>query len=120
MALDLNLRVSKDDFQRCIDTAEDKMAKLMDVIERYNDAKRNLNQFIEEDDANFQKMLERVEQNIRAARTSYNALREQKQALQSVVDKLETMSSKVGQTIDSAIGAAGSIINAAFKVDDVL
>lgn len=120
MALDLNLRVSKDDFQRCIDTAGDKMAALMDVIERYNDAKRNLNQFIEEDDVNYQAMIERIDVNIRAARKSYNALKLEQQTLQETVNKMESMGSKVRQTLEDATGAAGSVINAALKVDDVL
>lgn len=120
MALDLNLRVSKDDFQKCIDTAELKMASLMDVIERYNDAKRNLNQFIDEDDINYQAMIERIDENIRAARKSYNALKLQKNTLQETVTKMETMGSNVKQTIEAATGAVGSIINAALQVEDVL
>lgn len=120
MALDLNLRVSKDDFQRCINTAGQKMDALMDVINRYNDAKRNLNQFIEEDDVNYQAMIERIDINILAAKKSYAALQHQKLLLEETVTKMETMGSKVKQTLEDATGAAGSIINAALKVDDVL
>lgn len=118
--LDLDLRVSVEDFQRCIDNADLRMNTLMDVIERYNDAKRNLDQFIGDGDSNYQAMLLRIDENIRGCRKSYAALKKQKELLQDTLNKMEGMGGKVKETIESAIQATGSVINAALKIDDVL
>jgi ABC-type transporter Mla subunit MlaD len=116
----LNLRVSKGDFEQRISTIENKMAALQDVIERYGRAKDNLDQFMESDDSNYSKMIERIDLNIKAARKSYAALQETKTSLQETVSQMDNMTNEVGETLESAIGAVGSTINAALKIEEVL
>ena len=103
-----------------IQTCEEKMAKLMDVIEQYNRAKENLDQFIQSGDVVYDLMLERIDQNVKAARKSYAALRKTKLSLEETVSNMESMGSEAQQTVQDAIGAVGSVINAALKIEDVL
>ncbi len=117
---DVGLIVSKEEFQNRISTCETQMARLMDVIERYNNAKRSLDQFIQNGDVTYELMLERIDENVRAARKSYAALQKTKLSLEDTVSKMEDMGSQAQQTVQDAIGAVGSVINAALKIDDVL
>ena len=117
---DVGLKVNKDDFLVRIQTCEEKMAKLMDVIEQYNRAKENLDQFIQSGDVVYDLMLERIDENVKAARKSYAALRKTKLSLEETVSNMETMGAEAQQTVQDAIGAVGSVINAALKIEDVL
>lgn len=117
---DVGLKVNKEDFLVRIQTCEEKMAKLMDVIEQYNRAKENLDQFIQSGDVVYDLMLERIDQNVKAARKSYAALRKTKLSLEETVSNMESMGSEAQQTVQDAIGAVGSVINAALKIEDVL
>lgn len=116
----LNLKVSKSDFEQRIAVVEGRMAQLMDVVERYNQAKSNLDQFIESGDNNYEAMIERIDVNIAAAKKSYAALSETKATLQETVNLMEGMSNEVKETITSAAEAAKSTVNAAIKVAELL
>ncbi len=118
--LDVSLRVSKQDFQSAIDKVDQKMAALQDVINRYRDAKSNLDQFIEGRDSNYEAMIERIDANIKAAGQSYAALQETKKTLQTTIDQMDNMGNEVMQTISSATDAATSTIGAAIKIQSVL
>lgn len=117
---EVGLIVSKDQFLARIDVCTQQMAKLMDVIERYNNAKRNLDQFIQGTDITYQLMLERIDENVKAAKKSYAALQQTKLSLEETVNQMETMGSEAQQTVQDAIGAVGSVVNAALKIEDVL
>lgn len=116
----LNLKVSKSDFEQRIAVVEGRMAQLMDVINRYNQAKVNLDQFIESDDSNYHEMVARIDANIMAAKKSHAALTETKAALQETINLMEGMSSEVKETITSAVEATTSTVNAAIKIAELL
>lgn len=116
----LNLRVSKSDFENRINQIELRMEMLRDVINRYGDAKRNLDQFIESDDSNYDAMCQRIDENVKAAGKAYALLQEAKATLQETVDKMDNMGNEVKETITSATEAAKSTIEAAVKLDAIL
>lgn len=117
---DVGLIVSKEQFQERIDMCQTQMDRLMDVIEKYGNAKKSLDQFIQNGDVTYELMLERIDENIKAARKSHAALQQTKLSLQETVSKMETMGAEAQQTVQDAIGAVGSTINAMLKIDDVL
>lgn len=116
----LDLRVSKADFEARIAIAESSMARLEDVISRYNEAKNNLDQFIESNDNNYQAMIDRIEVNVQNAKKAHSALNETKLELQETINQMEGMSDKVKDTITSATEAAVSAVEAGFKVESIL
>jgi hypothetical protein len=65
-----NLIVSKQDFLDRVIQLEEKMQRLYDVIQRYEDAKKNLDQFIESGDTNYEDMIESINANISAGYNS--------------------------------------------------
>lgn len=117
---DVGLIVSKEDFVQRIGMCGQQMDRLMDVINRYNQAKTSLNQFIQEGDVTYLLMLERIDENVKAAKKSYNALQKTKLSLEETVSKMEDMGEKAQQTVQDAIGAVGSAVNAALQISDVL
>lgn len=116
----LNLKVSKSDFEQRIAIVEGRMAQLMDVVNRYNQAKANLDQFIESGDSNYQAMVERIDANILAAKKSHAGLEETKATLQETVNLMEGMSNEVKETITAATEATASTVSAAIKVSQLL
>lgn len=116
----LNLKVSKSDFESRIVVVEGRMSQLMDVVERYNQAKANLDQFIESGDDNYEAMVERIDVNIKAAKKAFAALAETKASLQETVSLMEGMSTEVKETITSAVEATKSTVEAAIKVAELL
>lgn len=116
----LNLTVSKQDFVDRINILEAKMHNLQDVIQRYGEAKSNLDQFMAETDDNYESMVARIDANIEAAKKAWTSLQEMKQTLEKTVDSMEGMSTELGQTLKSATEAAKSTISAAIKVSSVL
>lgn len=117
---DVGLIVSKEQFQERIQSCQNQMDKLMDVINKYNNAKRSLDQFIQNGDITYELMLERIDENVRAAKKSYAALQKTKLSLEDTVSKMETMGAEAQQTLQDGIGALGSVINTALKIEDVL
>lgn len=117
---DVGLIVSKEDFQNRIDVCVVRMDKLMDVIDRYDNAKKSLDQFIQSGDITYELMLERIDENVKAAKKSYAALQQTKLSLEETVSKMDTMGNEAKQTVQDAIGAVGSTVNAVLKIDDVL
>lgn len=118
--LSLNLKVSKDDFQARVDAADRGMNKLMDVINKYERAKANLDQFMEEGDTNYYAMIERIDVNINAAKRTYAALQETKMTLEKTIQQMEGMSGNVKNVLEDAKEAAVSTINAGFKIESIL
>jgi methyl-accepting chemotaxis protein len=116
----LNLRVSKEDFEKRIGLIEMRMNILQDVIERYGRAKENIDQFMESDDSNVDAMLERIDQNVVAAKKSHAALNETKLALQQTVDQMSGMSKEVMETLSAGTEAAKSAIEAGIKISAIL
>ena len=116
----LNLRVSKSDFEQRIAVVEGRKAQQMDVVERYNQAKANLDQFIESGDSNYQAMVDRIDANITAAKKSYAALSETKASLQETVNMMEGFGNEVKETITSATEATMSTVGAAIKIAALL
>lgn len=117
---DVGLIVSKEQFLERIQMCQTQMDKLMDVINKYNNAKKNLDQFIQGGDVTYELMLERIDENVKAAKKSYAALQQTKLSLEDTVSKMETMGEEAKQTVQDAIGAVGSTVNAALKIEDVL
>lgn len=117
---EVGLIVSKEQFQDRINQCQSQMDRLMDVIEKYNNAKKSLDQFIQSGDLSYELMLERIDENVRAARKSYAALQTTKVSLEDTVSKMDNMGTEVKETVQSAIGAVGSAINTALKIEDVL
>lgn len=116
----LNLRVSKSDFETRIGVVEIRMNALVDVINRYENAKANLDQFIESNDSNYDSMVDQINEYIKNAKRAHAALNETKLELQSTVDKMAGMGSEIKETITSAVEATKSTVEAAIKIDAIL
>lgn len=116
----LNLRVSKEDFIKCIDTLDRNMQRLQDIILRYEGAKKETYKFIEEGDDNYQAMLDNIDVNILNAKNAYASLQEMKEDLQKTVDSMEGMSTQISDTIKSATDATKSTVTAAIKAQTLL
>ena len=116
----LNLFVGKDQFTERIDKVALKMKALEDVIERYGQAKSNLNQFVEEGDSNYQAWVDRIDANIKAAKKAWTSLQEVKVSMESTVNQMEGMTSQIRTTIEHGTEAAISTVEAAIKVAPLL
>ena len=116
----LNLRVNRSDFVNKIEIIQTKMGALEDVIQRYGNAKNNLNQFVEEGDSSYDAWVERIERNITAAKKAWTSLQETKVALQQTVDQMDNMGNQVRETVNAATEAAATTIEAAIKVAPLL
>lgn len=116
----LNLRVSKEDFERRIELVDQRMNVLLDVIERYARAKENLDQFMDSDDTNVESMIQRIDENVKAAKKAHAALNETKLSLQETVNQMEGMSSEVKETLEAGIEATKSTVEAAITINSIL
>ena len=116
----LNVKVSKEDFEQRINIVDLRMQQLTDVVERYNQAKANLDQFIEGGDSNYEAMVERIDVNVTAAKKAYAALAETKASLQETVNLMDNMGNEIKETIVSGTEAAASVVEAAIKVSGLL
>lgn len=116
----LNLRVSKADFENRISQIESKMSALQDVIQRYGEAKSNLDQFIEEGDSNYEAMCERIDANVNAAKKAWTSLQQTKVELERTVSQMEGMGEQIKKTIESATEATTSAVSTAIKVAPLL
>ena len=116
----LNLKVSKSDFEQRINVVEIRMAQLVDVVERYNQAKANLDQFIESGDSTYEAMIERIDVNIKAAKKAHASLVETKTSLQETVRQMEGLSTEMKETITSATEATVNVVNTAIQVAELL
>ena len=117
---DFVLWFTKSKFEELVAAIDEKMAKLMDIIERYRRAKENLTQFIEEGGVGYIQMLERIEENVKAAKAAYKDLEATKTSLQETLNQMDNFGNEVSATLEAAIEAAGSAVNAALHVDEVL
>lgn len=116
----LNLRITERDFESRIQIIDTRMSSLMDVINRYNTAKSNLDQFMEGNDDNYQAMIERIDTNLLAAKKAHAALAEAKANLENTVREMNQMSGNIKETLTSATEAAKSSVEAAIKIHSVL
>lgn len=116
----LNLRVSQKDFEERIQVIELRMDVLKDVVSRYEDAKKNMDQFIESDDSNFDAMCANIDQYIQNAKRAHSALNETKAELLKTVEQMSGMSGQVKEVIGSATEAAKSSLEAAIQVNSIL
>lgn len=116
----LNIKVNKQDFANRINELDIRIAALMDVIGRYENAKKNMSQFIGDTDSNYADVLAQIEYNIKTARAAHEHLKEARAELQTTVDKMENMGKEVGQTIKDAFEAAKSTTEAVMRVDAIL
>ena len=116
----LGLKVSRENFQTRIDNVKQNMDALQAVIDRYNQAKNNLTQFIEEGDSNYQNMIDRIDENVKAAKKAHAALSETKVELEKDMAELEDTNTTIGDLLEDAKDAAKSVIEAAIKVDSIL
>lgn len=116
----LNLHVSKEDFLARIDTIDQKMLRLRSVIERYNNAKSNLDQFVEEGDSTYEAWIERINVNVDNCQRAYASLVETKQSLQTTVDQMEGMYGQLKQTVSDAAEAAKSTVETTLQVASLL
>ncbi len=116
----LNVRVSKADFEARIGVVEQKISMLLDVINRYGRAKENLDQFIESNDSNYDAMVNRIDENIKAAKRAHASLVETKNSLQETVNKMNVFGSEVKETITTAVDATKSTVEAVLKIDAIL
>ena len=116
----LNLRVSQKDFEERITLIELRMNVLMDVVRRYEDAKRNMDQFMESDDSNFEAMCANIDQYIANAKRAHASLNETKLQLMQTVEQMGGMSNQVKEVVTSATEAAKGTLEAAIKVNSIL
>lgn len=116
----LNLRVSQSDFEQRISLIEMRMNVLADVVSRYEDAKRNLDQFMESTDSNYEAMCQNIDQYIANAKRAHGALNETKAELMRTVQQMGGMSDQVKEVITSAGEAAKSTLEAAIQVNSIL
>ena len=116
----LNLHVSKQDFITRIETINQKMSALKDVIDRYNNAKANLDQFVEEGDSTYEEWVRRIDINIENCGKAYASLQESKQSLEKTVEQMEGMTSQIKETISSATEAAVNVVKTTLKVETLL
>lgn len=116
----LNLRVSQSDFEQRIALIDQRMTILADVVRRYESAKRNMDQFIESDDSNFDAMCANIDQYIENAKRAHGSLNETKLELQRTVEQMGGMSNQVKEVIGSATEAAKSTLEAAIQVNSIL
>ena len=116
----LNLRVSKGDFEKRIAVVEIRMGALVDVINRYENAKANLDQFIESNDNNYDNMVKQIDVYIKNAKKAHSALNATKLELQSTVEKMANMGNEVKETIVAATDATVRAVEAAIKIDAIL
>ena len=117
MALgNLNLRVSKQDFVNRIELITQKMNALDDVIQKYGEARNNLDQFVEEGDSTYQQWIERIDANVTACRKARAALDESRQKLQTTVDQMEGVNSQIANLVQTGTEAAKSTVEAAIRV----
>ena len=116
----LNLRVSKSDFEQRIGIIEIRMQVLADVVGRYEDAKKNMNQFMDSDDSNYEAMCDNIDQYIANAKRAHGSLNETKMELIKTVEQMDGMSGQVKEVITSATEAAKSTLEAAIQVNTIL
>lgn len=116
----LNLRVSQKDFEERIQVIELRMQVLADVVSRYSAAKKNMDQFIESDDSNFDAMCANIDQYIENAKRAHASLNETKMELLRTVQQMSGMSSQVKEVISSATESAKSTLEAAIQVNSIL
>ena len=116
----LNLKVSQSDFESRIAIVETRMNILADVVSRYQDAKRNLDQFIESNDNNYDAMCQNIDQYIENAKRAHAALNETKMEMMRTVEQMSGMSDQVKEVITSATEATASTLEAAIKVSSIL
>lgn len=116
----LNLRVSQKDFEDRLTIVELRMQVLSDVVSRYESAKKNMDQFIESDDTNFEAMCTNIDQYIANAKRAHGALNETRLELLATVEKMQNMSGQVKEVASSAAEAAKSTLEAAIQVNSIL
>ncbi len=116
----LNLKVSKKDFELKIEEIDSCMGKLDDVIRRYGDAKRDLDNFVSSNDSTYEQWCERIDKNVEACGKAKASLNETKLTLQKTVEQMEGFSSEVGETIQAATEATKQAVDAAIKIGPML
>ena len=120
MAVNLKVKVTKERFETLIQEIDIRMNKLSDVIESYGRARDNLDQFIAEGGVGYHQMLERIDVNVKAARAARADLEATKTALQETISQMDNFGNEVSNTLEAAIEAAGSAVNAALHVEEIL
>lgn len=116
----LNLKVSKADFENALEKVVTKISNLDGVISSYNEAKANLDQFVQEGDSSYEAWIARIDENIKAAGKAKAALMETKASLEKTVEQMTDVTSQVSQVVVSATEAAKSTVEAAIKVAPLL
>jgi methyl-accepting chemotaxis protein len=117
---DLNLKVSKADFERRIDLIDLRMNTLASVVESYNNAKRNLDQFIEGSDDNYEAMCANIDMYIKNAKSAHGLLAGMKDELKRAVSEMDDMHTNVKETITAATEAVASTVQAVYRVKTIL
>lgn len=116
----LNLFVSKKQFMDKIQEVDTQIGILDDIISDYNEARNTLDQFIGEEDSTYELWLQRIDENVRACRKERAALTESKKGLMEIVDKMDDMGNKAKSTVEAAVEATKSSIEAAIKIAPLL
>ena len=116
----LNLKVSKKDFEERISVLELRMQSLVDVVSRYESAKKNLSQFMESEDSNFDAMCANIDQYIANAKRAHAALNETKNEMLKTVEQMSGMSNQVKDTISSATDMAKEVLETTIQVASIL
>lgn len=120
MAVELLLKVNKEDYLQKIGELDQKINALRDLLGRYQQLKADVNMFVEDGDSNFQKMQENVEANIDAVRRAISITQHSRDTLQKTVDQMDSMSSKTSTMMSQAAQTAKSAISTAIRVNDLL
>lgn len=116
----LNLRVKKQDFVDRIEMCNAKMDVLSDVIEKYRQAKVNLDQFVQGEDDSYQRWVERIDAHIDAAGRAKASLAEAKKALEETVNQMDDFGSEVEKTVSDSVEALKSTAQAAINIAPLL
>lgn len=120
MAVDLLLKVNKEDYLAKISELDQKLASLRDLLGRYQQLKKDVDMFVEDGDSNYQNMQANVDANIDAVQRAIGITQKSKDTLQKTVDQMDSMSSKTATMMSEAAQTAKSAIQTAIRVDSLL
>lgn len=115
----LEMHVDINTFINANDKLQGEIEELNNILGDYQALKTNVNNFLEGNDSNFEKMQENVEENIKAVKAELAEVQQIKEQIKRTVDSMEEMSANTQKILDEGTQAAGRAIKAAIKVEEL-
>lgn len=115
----LEMHVNIDTFNHANSQLQGQIGVLQGILSEYEALKTNVNNFIEGNDSNFDKMQENVEENIKSVKAELAEVQQIKDQIQHTVDSMEEMGTNAQTILDQGTEAAGQAIRAAIKLDEL-